>query len=300
VEALGEAVAECRAIVAEATSGPPEVGADAPLPSLLEQINSYLNENDPGQTPLASVHHFACTGGTLIGRCLAAMPNVCLLSEVDPLSTIAVNRRRPYFAPTDLIKHLRYSLRDLDEEIIAETYLAALEAAKRGLERSGLRLIIRDHTHSHYCVDGGFTRRASHRELLRGQFDLKSIVTVRDPIESFISLQKLGAVNFSPPSLDEYARRYNGFLDDHADVPVYRYEDFVAEPDFWLARMCEELKLCFVPDFQALIGPIVLTGDSGRKGAGISPRPPKTRSPGLETEARNSASFQALSQRLGY
>ena len=33
-----------------------------------------------------TVHHLACTGGTVISKCLAAMPKVALVSEVNPLN----------------------------------------------------------------------------------------------------------------------------------------------------------------------------------------------------------------------
>ena len=33
-----------------------------------------------------AIHHFACSGGTVISKCVAAMPHVALLSEVNPLN----------------------------------------------------------------------------------------------------------------------------------------------------------------------------------------------------------------------
>lgn len=296
---LVSAVEECRAMLAD--WGPSSSGVPAAsLPSLLEQLNALLGERSARPAPLATIHHFACTGGTLIGRCLTVMPNVCVLSEMDPLSTYTLDRRYPSFAPTDLIRHLRYSLREIDEPVIADVYLAALEAAKRGLDRVGLRLVIRDHTHSHYCVGADYRGRRTHRSLLSDRFALRSIVTVRDPLESFVSLGKLNAISFEPRTFDEYCRRYTAFLDDHADLPLYRYEDFVADPDAVVPAMVRDLGLAYRPGFEALIGPVAMTGDSGRRGGRIEPRPPKPRSPALEAEAEASLAYQTLRQRLGY
>ena len=36
--------------------------------------------------PIRVVHHWACSGGTIISRSLAQLPNVVLLSEVHPLA----------------------------------------------------------------------------------------------------------------------------------------------------------------------------------------------------------------------
>jgi hypothetical protein len=296
---LVSAVEECRKML----SGRPEASAGAPaapLPSLLEQVNALLGERETTRGPLSTLHHFACTGGTLIARCLAVMPNACVLSEVDPLSTYTLDKRYPSFAPTDLIRHLRYSLREVDGPIIAEAYLAALDTAKRGIDRSGVRLIIRDHTHSHYCVGTDPRSRRSHRALLQERFALRSIVTVRDPVESYVSLGKMNSVSFEPKTLEEYCRRYLLFLDDHADLPLYRYEDFVADPEAVMRAMTRDLGLAYRPGFESLIGPVAMTGDSGRKGGQIAPRPPKPRSAELEAEVAASTSYQTLKQRLGY
>ena len=37
-----------------------------------------------GKPLLRTIHHLACTGGTVISKCLAAMPDVALISEVNP------------------------------------------------------------------------------------------------------------------------------------------------------------------------------------------------------------------------
>lgn len=296
---LVSAVEDCRAMLADWQPGDTGVPA-TPLPSLLEQLNALLDERPGSPAPLGTIHHFACTGGTLIARCLAVMPNVCVLSEMDPLSTYTLNKRYPSFAPTDLIRHLRYSLREIDEPVIADVYLAALEAAKRGLDRAGLRLVIRDHTHSHYCVGGDHRARRPHRSVLSDRFALRSIITVRDPLESYVSLGKMNAISFEPKTFDEYCQRYTAFLDDHADLPFYRYEDFVTDPDAIVPAMVRDLGLAYRPGFEALIGPVAMTGDSGRKGGRIEPRPPKPRPPALEAEAEASKAYEALRQRLGY
>ena len=45
---------------------------------------------------IRTIHHLACTGGTLISKCLGSMPDVALISEVNPL-----NRQGSQFEPTN-------------------------------------------------------------------------------------------------------------------------------------------------------------------------------------------------------
>jgi hypothetical protein len=38
----------------------------------------------PPQEQIASIHHLACTGGTIISKCIASMRGVYFLSEISP------------------------------------------------------------------------------------------------------------------------------------------------------------------------------------------------------------------------
>ena len=55
-----------------------------------------LQEGAAGCGPtLRTIHHFACTGGTVISKCLAALPQVMLISEINP-----INRHSSKFNPS--------------------------------------------------------------------------------------------------------------------------------------------------------------------------------------------------------
>ena len=96
--------------------------------TLLEQCMSICaQQHSTTPAPIRTVHHFACTGGTLICKCIAAMPNIQLLSEVDPLSTLLKSTVKPQFAPTDMVKLMRQSTRGVSDELIIELFLNNLE-----------------------------------------------------------------------------------------------------------------------------------------------------------------------------
>ena len=274
---------------------PPE----EPLPSLLKRCEDACEMLDTAnQTPVRIVHHFACTGGTLLSRCIEAMPNAVLLSEIDPLSPIPL--WKVDFAPYDLIRQSQTGLRPLDDTGVIETFLASLEAMNASHARTGRRLVIRDHTHSHFCTKIVPEDRPTIGEMIQERFPLRSLITVRHPLDSFLSLRSNGWVHFQPDTLDEYCRRYNLFLDAYADAPILRYEDFIADPDSGARRIAELLDLPFTSHWRDLLSVIEVSGDSGRKSDTIELRPRREVSVDLLNETNESQSYAKLCGRLDY
>src|SRR5690606_26210779 len=84
---LHEAKELLRDFAQEAKSGPLEIQSTG---SLVDQCIALCEERRfERKEPVRIVHHFACTGGTLICKCIAAMPNTQLLSEVNPLNAFS-------------------------------------------------------------------------------------------------------------------------------------------------------------------------------------------------------------------
>ncbi|WP_297731516.1 sulfotransferase [uncultured Maricaulis sp.] len=251
-------------------------------------------------TPIRTVHHFACTGGTLIARGLQSQPNALLLSEVDPLSTIQLNTQRSRFAPTDPILLARGALSPIDEDTAVEMFCASMKALHARMDRIGRRLILRDHAHSQFCTDTDWERRPTLAAMLADWFPLRSIVTVRHPIDSYLALDRNDWRHFSPFSLEEYARRYLAFLSAYQNVAIIRYERFVSDPDETMREICRHLELAYNPDWKALISVMRLSGDSGRRGDKIAPRSRRDYSDELVVEAEASGAYQDLCLQLGY
>jgi len=248
---------------------------------------------------LRTLHHFACTGGTLIAKCIASLPNVQLLSEVDPLSLYQADDA-PRFAPTDMVTLLRQSSRGVDAEQIAQLFQVQVRWLHDDAVRRGWRLVLRDHAHSHFCHGSEVAPRPNLRQLMPADLPLRSVVTVRHPLDSFASLVANDWVHFEPGNIDTYGRRYLMFLDSHAGVPVQRYEDFVAAPEAAMQRLCEMLDLSYESGFADRIRGQRISGDSGRSGAAIAARPRSARAEALRDTARASGAFIQLVERLGY
>jgi hypothetical protein len=192
------------------------------------------------------------------------MPNVQLLSEINPFSMMNVVPNRPSFAPTDFIKQMRQSTRGTSNTLISELFLSNLQIIYSESNKKGLRLILRDHAHSQFCTGSKVSTSPTLGSLVASRFDTLSIVTVRHPLQSYISIRKSDWLHFQPATFDEYCKRYLAFLHSHSGNPVFKYEDLVHDPAPTMGRICDSLEITFSDQFNLLFNAFNLTGDSGR------------------------------------
>jgi len=223
---------------------------------------------------IRTIHHFACTGGTLFSKCIAAMDKTMVLNEVNPFFRYSTKGKGVRFTPTDLISLGHQSGEDLDAKVVQNMFLTSLEILQEEACRTGRALVIRDHIHSQYLVREPLSFMETTLGLVKTRFSVKSLVTVRDPIDSFLSLERNGWVDqFQPSTFDEYCARYLKFLSDFKGVPIIRFEDFISHPKRVMREICEILNLSYDDSFQNHSSSFRFSGDSGRTGSEISERP---------------------------
>jgi hypothetical protein len=269
--------------------------------NLLEQCLSLCAQHQAvTPEPIRLVHHFACTGGTILCKCIAAMPNVQLLSEVDPLSTVLQHPGEPRFASTDMVTLMRQSTRGAKPELLIELFLNNLMIIHSDTVTLGQRLVIRDHAHSHFCFGSEIQARPSLRAMVFSRFPIRSVVTVRHPLDSFLSLEANGWVNFRPATIDEYCKRYIAFLHTHEGVPVLKYESFIAAPHEEMRKVCSLLEIPYSDQFIDLFSVFRLTGESGRRSNFIEYRPRRSVNERLSAELNQSDNYQVLREMLSY
>lgn len=270
-----------------------------PLPSLLSQCEAFCASISATE-PVRTIHHMACSGGTMISKCLAALPNTLLLSEINPLSTMQVHEGVKQFSPTDLLLALRKAVRSPTDDTLIQVFLSSMTALLADCSARGVRLVLRDHAHSSFCTTAAAASRPTLLELLSRELPLRSVVTVRHPLDSFLALQEHKWIQFSPPTLEAYALRYEAFLDRHTGVPVCLYEDFVAQPEATLEQICSHLELPTLPGVIELISAVTLTGDSGRGSEIIEPRPRRPVPDALRASIQQSKAYRRLCDRFDY
>jgi hypothetical protein len=273
----------------------------SPEPALLEQCLAMCEEHrGTAQEPIRTVHHFSCTGGTLISRCIAAMPNVQLLSEIDPLSNVLLDEKNPRFAPSDPVTLLRQSPRSIDNRVLLKIFREELKVIYEESAAVGQHLVLRDHSHSQFCTGRHIPDRPTVRDLAAESYPVVSLLTVRHPLDSYASLVENDWIHFQPRTFDEYCRRYLEFLGCYAGVPRISYEAFVADPASCMASISRILALDFNPDFLNILDVISITGNSGRKGIDIERRPAREYAARVFEEALLSPAFFQLCDELQY
>ena len=93
-----------------------------------------------------TIHHFSCSGGSLISKCISCMDNVFLLSELHPNSF-----SRLTFNPFDPIHQLlvkEKNLWTLEKKI--DEFTKRMTQAIDILAKNNFLPVLRDHTHSDY------------------------------------------------------------------------------------------------------------------------------------------------------
>lgn len=254
-------------------------------------------------TVVRTVHHFACSGGTIISKCIAAMPNVLLLSELDPLSPLSPLQnkwKKPEFSPSDIIRLLKHNYKEVSDEVLINIFRASVFELSEYCSKRDFNLVLRDHTHSHYCCGLEINDRDSFLKIFSEVATVNAVLTVRHPLDTYISLVKNGWVHFQPASFDEYCNRYLCFLDEYSGVDVFKYEDFTKRPSEMLEKICVSLNIKFDPNFESYLPAIKLTGDSGRSSDSIQERPRKNVEKNLLQEMSSSKNYQRLCERLSY
>ena len=277
------------------------VGTDRLSHEDLGRFSKLLKQRPARElAPIRTIHHLACTGGTLMARGLQSQPNTLLLSEVDPLSTLQYKTQRSRFAPTDPILLARGALNPIDDIIAVEMFKASVKVLHHRMHQIGRSLILRDHAHSQFCTEADWSTRPSLAQMLADEVPLRSVVSVRHPIDSYLALERNNWSHFSPFTLEEYSRRYLAFLSAYENVPIIKYERFVTDTDETMRDVCKYLDLSYNSDWKVLISIMKMSGDSGRRGDKIELRPRREFTKDIVQETQSSASYLDLCHRLGY
>lgn len=267
--------------------------------SLLERCAAVVNADNGNTKPtLRIIHHFACSGGSLISKCLAAQPNVFLLSELHPTTRLGMNMEKAAYTPRDITTQAIYGRVPNVDELAEKLFVNGIIETEKHIRERGGYLVIRAHTHADYCTDSPIPKVDTLTRLLEPHFDIKHLVTVRNPIDSFMSLRDNGWVHFKPDSFDEYCGRLLKFLEPFDTEQIIKYEDFVEDPEDILKLILEQLALPKEKQSLGYIDIFKLSGDSGRKGIDIKRRERKPVTESLKNEIQKSESFSFVEQLL--
>lgn len=253
-----------------------------------------------GLPRLGIIHHLARTGGTTICKCIAVMPGVALLSEIHPLG---VDRISPLAQARDWYGLL--DQRDLDRLGPNPDFATQIRLIAERAHARNLRLIVRDWTHLDFTgppLVASPSYRLLTAEALSAHFHLLQIATVRHPIDEWESLRRRILVR-GHVKLDAFLKGYRRFAEVCQKIGFLRYEDFCADPDAALRRLCSILEIPFDPTWRSRWASYDrMTGDeTARRDAGDIKLPRRRPfEPGLEKSFLNHPDYRPSLELLGY
>jgi hypothetical protein len=268
--------------------------------SLLDKCEQVTNSYKKTKPVIRVIHHLACSGGTLISKCISAMPNVYLLSEAHPFSTLHMGSKEPKFSPCDLVSLARHANIPQMDELAANQFLLSLKSTNNHVSKYGGTLILRDHCHSDFCIDKNPVQEGAIYSVLKNDFKILSVITIRNPIDCFLSLVKNRWEHFNPFTFDEYCKRVLSFLAAYPDVNVFKYEEFVDNPMRVLEEICVEIELPYSESFEHIFDLFSVTGGSGRKSHDIKQRERMGVLDEIQYDIDNSEHYKIISQMFGY
>ncbi len=251
-----------------------------------------------GPPAVPTLHHLACSGGTLLARAVATHPHAMVLSEIHPDRELA-GLFHPFpqimagypAAVTPAVRD-RFDARFLDD----------IAVCRETARDDGRRLVIRDHAQMDFVHHD--RSRSRLRDVLAARFAVCPVVTVRHPLDTYLALRDTGWFHGRPTDVFDGMARLLAAFDDS---PVVRYEDFVAGPPATLGRLCGLLGLDPAPVAtdtagleRAMAAVTWLTGASGRDGSAIGTRPRRRVERFEALLCAKSATYEAVCHRLGY
>ena len=243
------------------------------------------------------LHHLSSSGGTLIARTLAAMPDAVMLSEVHPRAP-----RRILFNPFDPVPQLLANYPEIgpDAEGQQEEFRRRLEVVWRSCLKAERRLVLRNHAHSDFLGPDP-TGRLEIESALPAGAELKRAATLRDPVDAWLSMQASGfAKNLK--NFDDYCTRVEAFLAEFDPEEIETYEAFVADPAAVTRRLCERLGVPYVAGREAAFAEISLSGNSGRgkEWTAVKRAPRRPFAPSFRRRVLKSEAYRRIADRFGY
>jgi hypothetical protein len=237
-----------------------------------------------------TLHHLPASGGTIFSKAVASIENAVVLSEIHPYE---LNERK-----SPIFQFWRGYKPEVDEAFESEAssiFIAKLEFILRQLSSSQM-LIIRDHVHADFRLSGRYV--STLKKIVNCYFCSHSIATIRDPIEVWLSMQKRNWTKLSP---DDFCASYLEFCNQFDREDIYRYEDFVSDPEKVLLSVCRKIGLKFEATFKNGVRDFDhFTGESGRRGKMIAERKNKWVPASVLSQFIISKNYQQFCGQYGY
>lgn len=258
---------------------------------------------------LRIIHTLGGCGGTLLSRCLGVLPEVAVLSEVNPASVKVNPNYNPLYQDRVWLHLLtesdveRFSGRDLD---VPGNFLDLIQVFHNRAAAANRHLVIRDWNFVEFIgvpYNPNPPRRLLLYRALPPAIPTAAFAFIRHPVDQWLSLSKhLQPQDGMTPRV--FCDGYAAFLRELASsgVDVFKYEEFLDDPDNQLRAMCAKLELRFESSFRDRFHQFAMvTGDFERlNDPSITPPAPKQMLSHVMDQFRSSESYHSILEKAGY
>ena len=240
----------------------------------------------------------------MVSKCIGAMDNVRLFSEIHPAANNVA-----YMNVTDQA-HRWYQLASKEDVDKGYGFIQGVKRIHLACEAAGLQMVLRDWASVDFVgrlLVGSPSRRFELDHALRPHFRLHTIALVRHPLDQWLSTRRLKIYRGKLDS-NAFFEGYRHYAENVAGKFV-RYEDFTADPTEVMRQICHALELDYDHGFlDRWRQNDCITGDNknssrGSSGAGageIRPMPRREVESALLREVESNADYQASLRLLGY
>lgn len=267
--------------------------------SLLEQCLALCAQRQAlDDEPIRTMHQFAGAGGSLIGKCIAAMPNVQVLSTDDPFGQERAKGSATERLGSDTRSLVRRNARGESKPLL-DFFLENIRMIYSQAIQSGQTLVIRDQAYGRLFSEATSGEINSLQEVLASINPTLSITVIRHPLDCFLSMQASSWLHYEAVSLEQFCQSYLDFVRIHAELPSVRYEDFVAAPGIEMQRICTLLDIPYSEHFVDLFAVFDMPG-TGRQNNRVEVWPRRPIEPSVINEIKLSPSYKALLDVLKY
>ncbi len=186
----------------------------------------------------------------MISQMIGCMQRVCLLSEINP-------RGIRWFNPIDQAARWHDllpigSVEEMSQNLDTEVgFRSAISELLQLCRQKGMSLVLRDWSHLDfhgYPIVNSTTATLRLRDVVQGIAPLRSVITVRHPLDHFLHLKRMSILqeDWSDRRILVGIRLFAEAAQGH---DWYRFEDVMEEPNAVLAKICDSLKTPFDASF---------------------------------------------------
>lgn len=174
---------------------------------------------------------YARSGGTLLNKCIESLPNVVMLSEVNPLAS-SLNVREPNANIVNKQAKEWYGIK-----LTSRNFRGSIAELYDKIQLQGKHLVIRDWSYINFTPSflNQFNPPNSFLilETVSHLQNVKVFGFARDSIDVWLSSQV--------KSIDYFYKSYLSYLKNlvNLDIPIFTYENFCKNPDKVLNDICD-------------------------------------------------------------